>query len=209
VDLFGHHPQRKERIMSSATHLNRLAGALLSILLMLGTGPVAAQGSTQGTEPSAMEESTEEAQSGSDKEERQAARAQKAADVEAQYADLRKRFETALAAGDADGIGALFARKSLVLPLTGDKLEGRREIERFYRDVPKPEAVVIRSQQVDLLGRTVLDVGTISTKMPTSAGGKTLESEYVLLAKGSKKRGMQIERLMLFPLRQAISASTQ
>jgi hypothetical protein len=156
----------------------------------------------------ADEESVEEAQPGDDTGDRRAARAEMTADVEAQYADLRTRFETALAAGDVDGIGALFTRRSLVTPVTGDTLEGMREIEGFYRDSPKPEAVQFRSQQMDRFGRTILDAGTLSLRMPASAGGGTAESEYVMLARMTRN-GMKIMRLMLFPARQAAAAPAQ
>ena len=54
----------------------------------------------------------------------------------------------------------------------------------------------------------ILDAGTLSLTMPASAGGGTVESEYVMLARMTRD-GMRILRLMQFPARQAAAAPAQ
>ena len=123
------------------------------------------------------------------------------ADIRAKVEDFLQSFEQAVAAGDYETIGSVFAEDTTFLPPTGGLIEDREGARSFYEE-SKFEAIDIRSTRTQAVGENlILDVGTFTGTLPEEAGGTTLEGEYVALAEDTGE-GLRIISLTSFPTRQ-------
>ena len=104
------------------------------------------------------------------------------ADIQSQLEDLQQKYEEALAAGDAEAIGSMFAEDAIYLPFSGGVAEGREGIQSHHEQNPV-QSIDVRSDRTEMVGENVvLDIGTWTATLPQEAGGGTIEGEYVLVA---------------------------
>jgi uncharacterized protein (TIGR02246 family) len=127
------------------------------------------------------------------------------ADLRAQAEQGNAAYAEAWAAGDVDGLLAMFTDDAIFWPPGGGRYEGKDEIRQALEEEPTPTSASIQSTHVERLGDLIFDVGTFTVTMPEEAGGETHNGEYaaVLTEEGDE---ILIQRLIGFPVREAPTA---
>lgn len=130
------------------------------------------------------------------------------ADLETQVADLERRYEESVAAGDWQGVAALYAEDAIYAPLYGGLIEGRDGIASFYEQ-SGTTALDLRPSRTEMIGETgVLSLGTFTVTLPGEAGEMEVEGEYVTIGEVGEN-GLQLRSANIFPMRQMPGAPTQ
>lgn len=128
--------------------------------------------------------------------------------LQAQVEEVQQQYEEALAAGDGETIGSMFAEDATYMPFTGGVAEGREAIASHHEQNPI-QSIDVRSTKTEMIGEdVVLDIGTWTLTLPEEAGAGTVEGEYVLVAEVAEN-GLVGRSLTTFLTRQPPSAPAE
>lgn len=103
--------------------------------------------------------------------------------VKAAVDAANKKFGTAIAAGNAAGVAALYTEDAMALPPNGEAVRGRAAIEKAFQGMIASgvKEVTLTAQEVEGHGDTATEVGAYSVK---DGAGKELDrGKYVVVWK--------------------------
>ncbi|KIG01638.1 SnoaL-like domain protein [Caballeronia concitans] len=94
-----------------------------------------------------------------------------------------KRFEQAVARGDAPGLAALYTENARLLPANGKTVSGRAAITRFWQGAIDSgfKSVVLTSVEIEAHGDSAYEVGRWSA--PGEAGKVYDAGDYIVIWK--------------------------
>jgi len=112
--------------------------------------------------------------------------------------DATAAFAEALCRGDASSAAALYAADGKLLTAAAELIDGRREIEAYWRAGIAMGLSTVELQAADLqvTGRTAVEVGRYSLVLHGDGGAVTDRGKYVVLHRrepdGSWRRAIEV-----------------